>query len=181
MLPVSIGGHHTLAQPNGWRKIYPAGLCRRSYQGWPFKSGTFGEGSGNPPDILINAATNIPAHPPPKNDANNHQAETIRVPPSCRWSRLPGVQSAPATLRSYVWDRPNFLASNQALQKITKRSGLGRTFSPALSPDRLLELARLGRLSSRQAAPVAYNKNSGFQLGCKENFGLRLRSEAGRG
>src|SRR5215472_1158906 len=106
MLAVLARGHYTLAQPKGWRKIDPAGLRRRHYQGWPFKSGTLGDASGSPPDIRINAATNSPAHPPPQNDTNNHQAETIRLPPSCRWSRLPGVQSAPATLRSYVWDRP---------------------------------------------------------------------------
>jgi hypothetical protein len=63
------------------------------------------DGSGNPPDIRISAATNTPAHPPPKNAANNHQAETIGL-----LLLSPGLvacqdKGALATLRSYVWDR----------------------------------------------------------------------------
>ena len=187
MLAVLARGHYTLAQPKGWRKIDPAGLRRRHYQGWPFKSGTLGDASGNPPDIRINAATNSPAHPPPQNDTNNHQAETIRLPPSCRWSRLPGSPKRPSHASILRLGPPKPFASDQALLTITKRSGQGRTFSPALSPHCLLGAARLGQLSSRPAAPVAYNKNSAFQPVCKKNFGLRLPSggpakgvEAGR-
>ena len=58
-----------------------SGLRRRSYQGWLLRSGMLRDGSGNPPAIRINAAASIPAHPPPKKAANNHQAETIQVAP----------------------------------------------------------------------------------------------------
>jgi hypothetical protein len=50
------------------------------HQGVPLKSGACADGSGNPPDICINAVTNNPKHPPPINPANTHQKETIGLP-----------------------------------------------------------------------------------------------------
>jgi len=135
MLPVLAGGHYTLAQPKGWRKIDPAGLRRRHYQGWPFKSGTLGDGSGNPPDIRINAATNSPAHPPPQNDTNSHQAETIRLPPSCRWSRLPGSPKRPSHASILRLGRPKPLCVRSSpphdYKKVRPRPDL---FSRAVAP-----------------------------------------------
>src|SRR5262249_9208320 len=87
----------------------PADLRRPDYQGWPLRSGILlADGSGNPPDIRISAAANIPAAPPPKNATNNHQPETIGSP-----LLLPLVSSPArrqALLRSYVWDQSSRLS-----------------------------------------------------------------------
>ena len=75
------GTLHPHPAADGWRTKKPAKLRRLAYQGWPLRSGTLlTDGSGNPPDIRINAAANIPAAPPPKNANNSHQPETIGLP-----------------------------------------------------------------------------------------------------
>lgn len=154
---------------NGWRtQKQPADLRRLAYQGWPFRSGTLlTDGSGNPPDIRINAAANIPAAPPPKNANNNHQPETIGSP----LLSPPGLVAchdagAPSILRL---GSVQLLCLESSPPLINKRSGQSRT---PLTCHRSVTRGGNSPLGSTSTAPLPYNQHSASWERCKVNFRL---------